>query len=267
MKRLIKRLVGEYVILRLKDLIRKCPTKSQKVAIMRELEQSDKMQLFYSSFINDGDLCFDVGANIGNRIKPLLQVGARVVAVEPQAHCRKFLKYKFGDDIAIVAQGLGERESVKDFYISNASTLSSFSTDWIASVKSQRFKGYNWDKVVKIKMTTLDKLIEKYGTPTFIKIDVEGYELAVLTGLSKPVNTISIEYTVPEQLDKLIECLKRIRQIDAAVDCNFSVGESMTLSLTTWISIEDMLKHILTKEFIATEFGDVYVRRNCGRVS
>jgi len=29
-------------------------------------------------------LCFDVGANVGNRIEPMLQIGAKVIAIEPQ---------------------------------------------------------------------------------------------------------------------------------------------------------------------------------------
>lgn len=66
---------------------------------------------------------------------------------------------------------------LKDFHISNANVLSSFSDEWIKSVKDGRFKEYNWDKVVNIEMTTLDTLIENYGLPIFIKIDVEGYEL------------------------------------------------------------------------------------------
>ena len=112
---------------------------------------------------------------MGNRITPLLNLGAKVVAVEPQEKCYKFLAKKFGKRIKIVTQGLGENEGIKNFHISNASTISSFSDEWINSVKTTRFKDYRWDKVVKVEMTTLDILIEQYGIPVFIKIDVEGY--------------------------------------------------------------------------------------------
>lgn len=39
--------------------------------------------IFYSKFINNNDLVFDIGANIGNRTEVFLGIGARVIAVEP----------------------------------------------------------------------------------------------------------------------------------------------------------------------------------------
>lgn len=47
---------------------------------------------FYSQFIHPGDLVFDVGANVGNRTKIFLRLGARVVAFEPQASCARVLQ-------------------------------------------------------------------------------------------------------------------------------------------------------------------------------
>src|SRR5262245_55918355 len=57
--------------------------------------QDRRMQAFYSSFLAPGDLCFDVGANIGNRVKIFLAIGARVVAVEPQRECARVLESAF----------------------------------------------------------------------------------------------------------------------------------------------------------------------------
>ena len=182
------------------------------------------------------------------------------MAVEPQESCYKILQKKFGNKITIIAKGLGEREGVKDFYISNASTISSFSTEWINSVKEERFKEYNWNKVVKIEMTTLDKLIEQYGIPVFIKIDVEGYELDVLRGLSQPVEMLSFEYTVPEQINKVVECIERIEKNDANIECNYSIGERMIFAFQNWQTVEKIKDHIKTKAFIDSGFGDIYVR-------
>jgi FkbM family methyltransferase len=260
-KPLIKNLLGPKLILRLRLIQEKvAPNKVQKERLELELGEIKRRKAFYGSFIQKNDLCFDVGANVGNRIGPLLKIGAKVVAIEPQESCYTLLKNKFGNRIELVTNGLGESESVKDFHISNASTISSFSDEWIDSVKNGRFKEYNWDNVVKIQMTTLDKLIQKYGTPVFIKIDVEGYELNVLKGLTKPVRIISFEYTVPEQTNKVVECIEAIEKNGSNVECNYSVGEGMTFALQDWLSVEDMRKHIFQQEFIDTGFGDVYVR-------
>ena len=47
-----------------------------------ELEMVKRRVSFYSTFIKKGDLCFDVGANIGNRVEPLLKLKAKVVAID-----------------------------------------------------------------------------------------------------------------------------------------------------------------------------------------
>ncbi len=246
LKKILTIILGDYLVFLIAKLKRKyIPSKEQKEIIRNELEEINRRKLFYSSFVKKNDLCFDVGANIGNRVSPLLELGAKVVAVEPQESCYKILKLKFGKKIEIVKNGLGESECIKDFHISNADVLSSFSEEWINSVKDFRFKEYNWDKVIKVEMTTLDKLIEKYGLPIFIKIDVEGYELDVLKGLTKPIRMISFEFTVPEQINRIIECIEQIEKNDTNIECNYSIGESMIFALPSWQSVEEMRKHII----------------------
>jgi FkbM family methyltransferase len=253
MKELIKSILGDYTMIRINQL--------KQYLFSDESITAKKRSCFYSTFINENDLCFDVGANIGNRIQPLLNLGANVVAVEPQESCRKFLTHRFGTKIKLVAKGLGENEEIKDFYIANSNTLSSFSNDWINQVKNGRFKHNTWNKTVKVEMTTLDQLIRSYGVPSFIKIDVEGYELEVLKGLTSSVNMISLEYAVPEQTAKLIACINRIEKNDKYIECNYSIGESMDFALKKWYSVENMKNHIQTISFANTEFGDIYVRQ------
>lgn len=258
---ILKSILGYNLAFRLADW-RKAwiPNKMQLSIKNNEKNERARRLRFYGSFIKKGDLCFDVGANLGNRVAPLLDIGAKVVAVEPQECCYKYLKYKFGKKIQIVNKGLGEFESIQDFHISKYSVLSSFSTEWINSVKEGRFKGVDWNKVIKVKITTLDNLIAEFGSPVFIKIDVEGYELNVLKGLSKPVKMISFEFTVPEQTAKAIACIDQIEKIDSNIECNFSVGESMEFALEIWTSASDLRRQIITNKFTNIGFGDIYVR-------
>jgi len=214
---------------------------------------------FYSQFIKQGDLCFDVGANIGNRTFVFLELGANVVAVEPQKDCYNHLKKRFGNKIELVAEGLGEKESVEKLYISDLSAISSFSKSHIDTMKEDRFKGAHWDKTVDIQMTTLDNLIAKYGVPDFCKIDVEGFEYEVIKGLHQAVKVLSLEYIVPENLEILSNCLKHLNLL-GKIECNFSYAEKMTFYLDKWISGEEMIQFIQSKEFIDTSWGDIYVR-------
>ncbi|MCO5230576.1 MAG: FkbM family methyltransferase [Chitinophagales bacterium] len=216
--------------------------------------------IFYNQFVQKDDLVFDVGANMGNRIAPMLNIGAKVVAVEPQEKCHQTLKSKYGNKIEIVTMGLDEQEGFQEFHIADTSTLSSFSTEWIDSVKNDRFSSIKWEKTLRVQMTTLDKLISTYGTPKFIKIDVEGYELNVLKGLTQPIQIISFEYTVPEQTQKVIDCIEQIEKHNNAIECNYSIGESMKLASDNWNSVSRFKEFVQTDSFTNTRFGDIYIR-------
>jgi len=223
------------------------------------LFSKSERRAFYRQFIKSGDLCFDVGANIGNRTVIFLELGAKVIAIEPQKKCYEKLIKRFGNKIELVKKGLGEKESVEKLYVSELSAISSFSKEHIDVMKEDRFKGTNWNSSVDIEMTTLDALLDKYGTPVFCKIDVEGYEYDVLKGLSKPLKTLSLEYIVPENLQVLTNCINHLNKL-GNIECNYSFAEKMNLSLSTWISGKEMLNYIQTKEFLDTSWGDIYVR-------
>lgn len=256
-KQAIKSLLGDFTLYRIRDWKNKVlPDEFYR----KERVDRARRQQFYSRFVQAGDLCFDVGANLGNRVGPLLAIKARIVAVEPHEVCQKVLKYRFGKKISVVPKGLGKAEEAKEFYIANDSYLSSFSKTWIDSVKNDRFKVNTWSNVGKVQMTTLDKLIAKYGTPAFIKIDVEGYELEVLKGLDSPVKMISFEYTTPELTDQAIACIQRIESVNPDIECNYSVEESMEFELPEFINVEEMLRLINSDKFVETGFGDIYVR-------
>ena len=225
------------------------------ITLFKKSERKD----FYGQFIKSGDLCFDVGANKGNRTVIFLELGAKVVAVEPQKECYEFLTKRFGDKIELVKYGLGEKESTETMYVSGSTLISSFSKDHVTMMQEDRFKGASWGKTIEIKMTTLDVLIEKYGTPAFCKIDVEGYEYDVLKGLSKPLKALSLEYIVPENTEVLVNCLKHLSNL-GNIECNFSYGETMKFNLEQWKSGQEMIDFVQTKTFIDTSYGDVYIR-------
>lgn len=218
---------------------------------------------FYNQIIGKYDTYFDVGANFGNRVAVMLHIGCRVIAVDPQSECCKYLRKKYGQRITVIEKGAGAEIGQKEFFISDATTISTFATDWIQAVKqSGRFGGHDWQKKVMVQLTTLDALIQEVGLPRFIKIDVEGYELEVLQGLTQMVDYLSFEYTVPEQTNKLLMCIRHIRDIgQGKVLFNYSQGESMEWALPNWLSAEEAILLIESQEFLKTNFGDIYARK------
>ena len=67
-----------------------------------------RMDAFYARIIRPGDLCFDLGAHVGNRVRSWRALGARVVAVEPQPALVRVLRLLYGRDpkVSIVEAGI-----------------------------------------------------------------------------------------------------------------------------------------------------------------
>ena len=216
---------------------------------------------FYRQFVSSGEMCFDIGANYGNRTEVFLAIGAKVIALEPQEKCFRFLKKNYGKKAVILQKGAGAKPDVLDFYINEKnSPVSTFSKEWINELKTTRFAGNEWNKVVKIEVVPLDSLIEEYGEPKFIKIDVEGFELEVLKGLTNPFKYLSFEYAVPEKLDNLLACLQLLQSRYQGLVANYAVGEEALLHMASWKPLDEMIDYTKTKEFIASFAGDIYIR-------
>ncbi len=222
-------------------------------------EEFIKRQDFYSQFLQAGNLYFDIGANYGNRIGPILKLGVKsIVAVEPQKLCCEHLRLQF-PSITVLQKGVGASEGVQDFFVSDNPVLSSFSTEFISRTENDRFRGTNWEAATPMQLTTLDNLVKEYGMPDFIKVDVEGYEEEVFKGLTQKVKLLSFEYTLPELADKLYVILQKLGSLGNC-EFNYSVGESMAFELKDWIGYDPFLQLIISPEFVKTGFGDIYVR-------
>jgi FkbM family methyltransferase len=226
-----------------------------------------KLIKFYSQFITKGDLCFDIGANIGSRTEVFLRLGAKVVSVEPQNNCMKKLRRKYGNNeqVSLIHQAVSDFEGEEEIMVSNAHTVSSMSQEWIDSLKASDMffvatSAFQWQKYAKVKVTTLDKLVQEHGKPVFCKIDVEGYEYKVLKGLSKSIGTISFEFTpTKEFIDSAMNTVKHLATI-GEVRFNYSLGESMTLALENWVGHEAISKIIPTLSKKTSFCGDIYAK-------
>jgi FkbM family methyltransferase len=218
------------------------------------------MLALYSGFVRPGDVCFDVGANVGNRTEMLLALGARVVAVEPQSSCVQKLQQRFGGNpqVVVVPSALGREPGEADLLVSSAHTISSMSSEWVGRVsETGRFGSHTWGETVTVPLTTLDALIAEHGTPSFCKIDVEGYEAEVLSGLSRPLPVLSFEFT-PEAIEGALACLQRLGELGPTV-FNYSLGDTGAFALEEWVDGAAMAEEVAGLRDSST-FGDIYAR-------
>ena len=221
------------------------------------------MQRFYSHLIRPGDLCFDIGAHVGNRLWAWSRLGAQVVAVEPQPICRAFLQRFYGKNpaITLIGAALGAQCGEETLWISEENpTLTTLSQPWIERVRlAPSFAGTQWQSQSKVEVLTLDSLIERFGLPHFCKIDVEGYEAEVLQGLSQPLPLLSFEY-LPATPDLAIACIDRLATL-GSYTFNWSVGEAHCWQSATWLQANEIKQWLRTLDSSAGS-GDIYARRS-----
>lgn len=188
-----------------------------------------------------GDLVFDIGANQGDKALWFTERGVSVVCVEPQPAMQKILNDRFSAVplVTIVGKAVGAASGVMEMKIcSQMPVLSTLSDHW----SKGRFSGVNWDKSIDVDVVTLDHLVATYGTPRYCKIDVEGFELEVISGLSSRVGIISYEFT-SEFINQSYMVLEHLIKIGYR-KFNYSVGESEGFASPQWMTFFDLIQNL-----------------------
>ena len=139
--------------------------------------ESVRTELVIKKIINSSMNCIDIGAHLGSVLNLInhLSPEGKHIAIEPIPYKYNWLKHKFPNtDIFNVA--LSDTEGEADFYL------------------KQRHSGYSGlsphgkdqnIEILKVKLARLDDIVPSDLSIGFIKIDVEGAELAALKGSEK----------------------------------------------------------------------------------
>jgi FkbM family methyltransferase len=217
------------------------------------------MDRLYGQFVQNGDLVFDVGAHVGDRVGAFRRLGARVVAVEPQPALAFTLKAIYGRDrlVALERQAVGRAagEIMLRVNVDNPTVTTASEAFVDAANGAAGWEGQVWGKSIRVPMTTLDALIAAHGRPAFIKIDVEGFEAEALAGLTQPVKALSFEFTTIQR-DIARACIERCAALGYA-RFNAALGESQELG--EWRTAAEIARWLEELPHAANS-GDIYAR-------
>jgi FkbM family methyltransferase len=130
----------------------------------------------------DRQLIYDVGANNGNDTAHYLAKGFRVVAIEANPLLAGDILKRFAAEVDdgrldVLTVGVAEERGVFDFFINETNDeLSSFDRE--AGTRFDRFH------TVEVECRTFGDILTEYGTPYYLKIDIERADINCIRELN-----------------------------------------------------------------------------------
>jgi FkbM family methyltransferase len=214
---------------------------------------------FFRAFVPAGGLVFDVGANEGRMTQTFAELGATVVAVEPNPALSARVRARYASRrVTVEPVAIGDAVGTAELHLGRDSGHSTLSSAWQDAV-GEEGGAARWDGSVRVPVTTLDALIERHGRPDFVKIDVEGFEPNVLAGLHQPVPALSFEFLCAA-IGIARTCVERVAAL-GDYEFNLARGEEHLLPAGGWSGADALLERLeRLGQTDAEGYGDVYAR-------
>ena len=162
---------------------------------------------FHKKFLTDDELIFDLGANMGEKSNIFSYFTKRIILYEPEETLYNLLKLRFRRNKNIFINNLVVSDKSQEilFYSipgneAYSSIIKNYNKNFIHLQRS--------DVIEKRKIsTTLNAEIEKFGLPSYIKIDCEGSEKLILKNLDYKIKKISFEANLPNFLNETLDII------------------------------------------------------------
>jgi FkbM family methyltransferase len=148
------------------------------------------------------DLIYDVGMNNGDDTAYYLHKGYRVVAVEVDPALIEQARERFADPIRqgrleLVQAAIGARRETAQFWICEGKSVWNSFDQRIASREGHTCHA------IEVECRQFRDLLEQYGVPSYLKIDIEGHDTYCVADLHRQDLPKYVSLEMDRQLDPL----------------------------------------------------------------
>ena len=242
---------------------------ARSIAVYRlDRRHRKSLERFAKTFVQPGDLVFDIGAHVGDRTAAFAGIGASVVAVEAQPRLARLLRWQFwrSRQVTVVGAAVGRAAGTLTLRLNTQNpTVASASDGFVAAANAGAagWEGQVWDEAITVDCVTLDDLVARFGRPAFVKIDVEGFEAEVLAGLSQAnaPAALSFEFVTMDRAPALRALQEAVRLGYAGFDVSLGESHAWVFGGRQPVAVIAAYLQDLPE---AANSGDVYCWRECG---
>ena len=200
---------------------------------------------------------FDIGANIGMWALANADKSDKIISVEASPYTFQRLSQVCKHDKIVLLNYAVCNNEGKDvtFYHADSDVLSTLNKEWLTS-ETSRFHNQQYQEIT-CKSITIDSLIQQFGVPSLIKIDVEGGEHECITSLTMKVDTLFFEWA-SEVNDITFRCLDYLSTLGFSQFC-VQNSDDYTFRPIRWYDIE-AAKVILKNTTPKIDWGMVWCK-------
>jgi len=204
---------------------------------------------------------FDIGSNIGNWSLANINSCDKIISIEasPLTFTRLVDNCKNHSNIIPINYAVCNNNGNDiTFYQASMDVLSTINKDWLTEPTS-RFYNHPYTEIT-CKTICIDTLIEQYGIPDLIKIDVEGGEYECITSLTQKNNLLCFEWAseTNEITFKCIDYLYELGYTQFYIQCqdNYTFRPQDNY----YYDIDTIKSDLLTKTIPKKDWGMIWCK-------
>ncbi len=240
-------------LFRLQSLINKCLNYGNG----GEFHLSGEKELIRKLFVNypsKSIIFFDVGANNGDYASSVIDcLGDKInqyYCFEPSSTTRAVLEEKVGARNNVFVYPLGLSDKCEDMLLLSSSKSSGLSTFYNRDLSHYEIK---YDSSENVKVVTLDSFCQNEGIDRvdFLKMDIEGHELAAMNGGIQMIQSRKIKYIQFEFGGCNIDSRTYLKDFYKVLSCNYDLYRIQRYSIVKMPEYSEVLENFTTTNYLA----------------